>query len=48
MGVLLGAGADGDRELMKKSYEWLAKAADQGHEKAIKMCEDILAIIEGE
>lgn len=48
MGFLLGAGADGDRELMKKSYEWLAKAADQGHEKAIKMCEDILAIIEGE
>lgn len=48
MGFLLGAGADGDPQLMKESYDWLAKAADQGHEKAIKMCEDILAIIEGE
>lgn len=48
MGFLLGTGADGDPQLMKESYDWLAKAADQGHEKAIKMCEDILAIIEGE
>ena len=48
MGFLLGMGADGDPKLMKESYDWLAKAADQGHEKAIKMCEDILAIIEGE
>ena len=48
MGFLLGMGADGDPKLMKESYDWLAKAADQGHEKAIKMCEDILAIIEEE
>lgn len=48
MGFLLGLGADGDPKFMKESYEWLAKAADQGHEKAIKMCEDILAIIEEE
>lgn len=48
MGFLLGMGADGDPRLMKESYDWLAKAADQGHEKAIKMCEDILAICEEE
>ena len=48
MGFLLGMGADGDSQLMKESYDWLAKAADQGHEKAIKMCEDTLAICEEE
>lgn len=48
MGFLLGMGADGDPRLMKESYDWLAKAADQGHEKAIKMCEDLLAICEEE